>query len=89
MSNNKWLADDATDAGSLKSLKNWWANIISEGGRFGYYINEKKLWLIIKSEALLETAANLFSDSEVNITIEGKRHLQPRTKYLRKTLVFM
>ena len=23
-----WLADDATGAGSLESLKNWWINII-------------------------------------------------------------
>ena len=30
-----WLADDATGAGSLKSLKSWWTNIVSEGGRFG------------------------------------------------------
>ena len=33
-----WLADDATGAGSLRSLKNWWTNIISEGGRFGYLL---------------------------------------------------
>ena len=45
-----WLADDATDAGSLKSLKNWWTNIVNEGNRFGYYVNEKKSWLILKNE---------------------------------------
>ena len=33
-----WLAGDATGAGSLRSLKNWWTNIISEGGRFGYLL---------------------------------------------------
>ena len=59
---------------ALKSLKNWWTNIISKGGHFGYYVNEKKSWLL-KNEALLETAANLFSDSKVNITAEGKMHL--------------
>ena len=74
-----WLADDATDAGSLKSLKSWWTNILSEGGRFGHYVKEKKSWLIIKSEALLETATNLLSDSKVNITTEGKRHLGAAT----------
>ena len=26
-----WLADDATGAGSLASLKKWWINIIEEG----------------------------------------------------------
>ena len=33
-----WLTEDATGAGSLKSLQNWWTNIISEGGRFGYLL---------------------------------------------------
>ena len=36
-----WLAEDATGAGSLKSLKNWWTNVISEGGRFGYLLVRK------------------------------------------------
>ena len=70
-----WLEDEATSAGSLKPLKNWWTNIISEGGRIGYYVNEKKLWLIKKNEALLENAKNLLSDNKVNITTEGKRYL--------------
>ena len=43
-----WLADDATGARTLKSLKDWWTNIISEGERFGWYVNEKNPWLIIK-----------------------------------------
>ena len=70
-----WLTDDATGAGSLKSLKNWWTNIISVGGRFGYCVNNRKSWSIIKNKALLETATNLFSDSYVHIRTEGKRHL--------------
>ena len=28
-----WLADDATGTDSLKSLKNWWSNIVNEGDR--------------------------------------------------------
>ena len=32
-------------------------------------------WLIIKSEILLETATNLFSNSKANIATEGKRRL--------------
>ena len=46
-----WLADEATGAGSLKSFENWWTNTISKGAPFGYYVNEKKSWLIIKGEA--------------------------------------
>ena len=70
-----WPADDATGAGSLKSLKDWWTNIVNEGDRFGYYVNEKKSWLILKNETLLETANNLFANTKINITTEGKRHL--------------
>ena len=37
-----WLADDATGAKSLESLKKWWVNIIQEGDRYGCYVNESK-----------------------------------------------
>ena len=49
-----WLADDATGAGSLESLKKWWINIIVEDGRYGYYVNESKSWLILKNQTLLK-----------------------------------
>ena len=70
-----WLADDTTGAGSLKSLKNWRTTIVNEGDRFGYYGNDKKSWLILKNETLLETANNLFTNTKINITTEGKSHL--------------
>ena len=56
-------------------MKNWWTNIISEGDRVGYYVNEKMSWLILKSEALLETTTNFFSNSKANIATEEKRRL--------------
>ena len=70
-----WLADDATRGGSLKSLKNWWINMVNEGDHFGYYVDEKKSWFIVKNQTLLETANNLFTNTKINITTEGKRHL--------------
>ena len=45
-----WPPDDATSPSSLKSLKNWWTNIVNEGDCFGYYVNEKKSWLILKTK---------------------------------------
>ena len=39
---NVCLADDITGAGTLVNLKNWWSTIISEGSKFGYYVNEDK-----------------------------------------------
>ena len=41
-----WLADDATAAGKLKPLKDWWS---AEGAKIGYNVNKAKSWLIIKN----------------------------------------
>ena len=37
-----WLADNATGAGRLNELKQWWDSVISEGSKHGYYVNEQK-----------------------------------------------
>ena len=56
-------------------LKKWWDIIISEGQKLGYYVNESKSWLIIKDRTKLETAKQIFGDSNIKFTCEGKRHL--------------
>ncbi len=43
-----WYADDASAAGSLSSLRNWWGNLTSIGPAFGYHANAIKTWLITK-----------------------------------------
>ena len=48
---------------------------ISEGKKFGYYVNESKSWLIIKNPNHLDHAQNIFKDTGIKITCEGKRHL--------------
>ena len=40
------LADDVTGAGTLEKLKTWWDNVITQGTKFGYYVNQSKSWLI-------------------------------------------
>ena len=65
-----WLADDATGAGSLESFKKWWINIIEEGARYGYYVNESKSWLILKNQTLLKKTESLFSDTKISVTTE-------------------
>ena len=45
-----WLADDATGAGDLHSLKEWRDLVIEQGNKIGYYVNESKSWLILKAE---------------------------------------
>ena len=37
-----WLADDATGAGKLERLKEWWDTVIIEGQKLGYEVNEQK-----------------------------------------------
>ena len=44
------------------------------GPKFGYYPNGSKTHLVVKPEHE-ETARQLFTDTDVNISIEGKRHL--------------
>ena len=70
-----WLADDATAAGKLKPLKDWWGAIIAEGAKIGYNVNEAKSWLIIKNPEILQEAKTLFHDTAIKFTVEGKRHL--------------
>ena len=70
-----WLADDATGAGSLSNLKDWWNAIIEHGRKFGYFVNEAKSWLIIKNVDNCELAQHIFKESGIQITTSGKRHL--------------
>ena len=70
-----WLADDATGAGKLQPLREWWDSIVSNGINIGYYINESKSWLILKDPTKLMETKRLFADTNIKITSEGKRHL--------------
>ena len=70
-----WLADDATGAGKLKELKDWWEILVREGKKFGYYVNESKSWLIIKNPDKLQEAQEMFARMGIKFTSEGKRHL--------------
>ena len=69
-----WLADDASGAGEISALNEWYREIKVLGEKYGYYVNEKKSWLILKNPSKLNNAKAIFGDS-INITTEGKRHL--------------
>ena len=45
-----WSADDATAAGQLKSLRQWWNNLVSLGPDFGYFVNHSKTSLIVQEQ---------------------------------------
>ena len=70
-----WVADDATGAGKLKQLKEWWDIIITNGINIGYYVNASKSWLILKDPERMNEAKTIFADTAIKVTIEGKRHL--------------
>ena len=69
------LADDISGAGSLDDLIIWWKNVISEGKKFEYLVNEKKSWLILKDHGNLQEAQRLFSNTGIKLTTDGQRHL--------------
>ena len=69
-----WLADDASAAGKLQPLFDWYNRLIFEGRKHGYFVNGAKSWLILKSPSLKVDATKIFGNT-VNITSEGKRHL--------------
>ena len=69
-----WYADDASAAGSLLSLRRWWDRMKTKGPAFGYHANANKTWLITK-EQYTSQARELFRDSEVNITSQGRPYL--------------
>ena len=67
-------ADDLTGAGTITELKKWWDIVIEFGPYLGYYAKPEKSWLIIKRQ-YEEQAREIFSQSGLKITTEGKRHL--------------
>ena len=69
-----WFADDATGAGTCESLRKFWDNLLTLGTGYGYYPNGSKTYLVVKPEHIVK-ARELFADTDVNITTEGKRHL--------------
>ena len=66
-----WYADDATAGGKLVDLKKWWDNLSKVGPSFGYFVNPEKTWLVTKDN-FLPSASEMFGDTMVNITTDGR-----------------
>ncbi|KAL5486419.1 hypothetical protein EMCRGX_G018891 [Ephydatia muelleri] len=69
-----WYADDGTATGSLKNLRTWWDKLVTVGPSYGYFVNAVKTWLITKEETHTR-ALDIFKDTQIRITKEGKPHL--------------
>ena len=69
-----WLADDVSYAGDIDGIHCWWGKLRSLGPGYGYYPEPSKTVLIVNPEKL-SYAIQMFGNSGVTITCEGKRHL--------------
>ena len=67
-----WYADDATACGNLSAIRLWWDKLLQFGPDFGYFPNPSKTCLVVK---FYDAAVELFQDSGISITVDGKRHL--------------
>ena len=70
-----WLADDSTGVGRLVDLRRWWELLISEGVKYGYYVNQLKSCLLLKTPELHNQAKEIFKDMPIKIITDGHRHL--------------
>ena len=68
------FADDLNGVGTVESLKKWCLLIEEEGKKFGYNVNAKKSYLIVK-EQYKDKAKEIFEDRNIKILTEGHRHL--------------
>ena len=68
------FADDFTVPGKLSSIKDCWSQLTSIDPKYGYFPKASKSYLIVK-EGQLPNATTLFDNSNINITVKGKRLL--------------
>ena len=58
----------------MESLKKWWSLLEEEEKKIGYNLNAKKSYLIVK-EQYKDKAKEIFGDTNIKISTEGRRHL--------------
>ena len=60
-----WLADDACGAGKLNTLYKWYNEIKDTGRKFGYYVNNRNSWLIVKDPTKADVEKQIFSTPSI------------------------
>ena len=68
------FADDFMVAGNLSSIKDYRSQLTSIGTKYSYFPKASKSYLRVKEDQLPNATA-LFHNSNVNVTVEGKRNL--------------
>ena len=69
-----WFADDGAAGARLRHLWQWWEALATIGPQYGYYPNESKTYLVVKSNKE-EEAREVFKRTEVQITCVGSNYL--------------
>ena len=69
-----WYADDASAAGKIDKLREWWSQLSTQGPKYGYLANATKTCLVTKVKHLA-TATASFADTGVQVTSEGRPYL--------------
>lgn len=57
--NQVWFADDASMAGKIPRLRQWWNLLSSQGPKFGYFANATKTWLVTKGKFLTAASSTM------------------------------
>ena len=68
------FADDASRAGAKTEIKKWWDIFSTLGPDFGYFLDNKKCWIIAKP-AEEESVREAFKETSINLTKQGHKHL--------------
>jgi len=86
------FADDLAGVGKLTGLKVLWDEICRTGPKYGYFPEPSKSWLIVKPKNL-DLAREIFNDSQIKVTTDGRKHLgavvgslQFRTDYMMEKI---
>jgi len=66
-----WFADEASGAGTVKEIKEWWDVLSTLGPDFGYFPNDKKC-LIIAKPAKEENVSEVLKETSINVTVQGR-----------------
>ena len=69
-----WYKDDSAGGGKVAKLHKWWNTILEMGPDYGYSTNSSKTWLLVKEDAY-EEAMQVFSDTNIRITLSGQKCL--------------
>ena len=68
------FADDLTVAGKLAVKKYLWDKLVKIGHKYGYFPKSTKFYLIVKKDCLKD-AKTMFTDTDINITTNRRKHL--------------